>query len=52
MLESSGELDALRERTNRANHLLTYLRLTGCRVGLLINFNVSVLKQGIKRRVI
>ena len=29
--------------------LLTYLRLTGLKVGLLINFNVPVLKQGIKR---
>jgi len=32
--------------------LLTYLRLTGKRVGLLINFNVSVLHRGIKRRVL
>ena len=32
--------------------LLTYMRLTGCRVGLLINFNVPVLKQGIKRMVL
>jgi GxxExxY protein len=29
--------------------LLTYLRLTGCKIGLLINFNVPVLKNGIKR---
>lgn len=29
--------------------ILTYLRLTGRRVGLLINFNVRVLKDGIKR---
>jgi GxxExxY protein len=29
--------------------MLTYLRLTGCRVGLLINFNVSMLKDGIQR---
>lgn len=29
--------------------LLTYLRLTGLKAGLLINFNVSVLKNGIKR---
>ena len=28
--------------------LLTYLRHTRCRVGLLINFNVPVLKSGIK----
>ena len=31
--------------------LLTYLKLTGLKVGLLINFNVSVLKEGIKRLV-
>ena len=32
--------------------LLTYLKLTECKVGLLINFNVPVLKDGIKRRVL
>ena len=32
--------------------LLTYLRLTGCKVGLLVNFNVPVLKHGIKRMVL
>jgi GxxExxY protein len=32
--------------------LLTYLRLTRTRVGLLINFNVPVLKDGIKRMVL
>ncbi len=32
--------------------LLSYLRLTGIKVGLLINFNVPVLKDGIKRLVI
>ena len=31
--------------------LLTYLRLGGWQVGLLINFNVKVLKDGIRRRV-
>jgi len=29
--------------------LLTYLKLTGLKVGLLINFNVPILRQGIKR---
>ena len=29
--------------------VLTYLRLTGCPVGLLINFNVILLKHGIRR---
>lgn len=32
--------------------LLTYLKLTGCKIGLLINFNVPVLKQGIQRMVL
>ncbi|MEW5858125.1 MAG: GxxExxY protein [Cyanobacteriota bacterium] len=31
--------------------LLTYLRLSGCKLGLLINFNVLHLKDGIKRVV-
>ena len=29
--------------------LLTYLKLTGLPIGLLLNFNVPLLKQGIKR---
>jgi GxxExxY protein len=32
--------------------LMTYLRLSGLRVGLLINFNVPILRQGILRRVL
>ncbi|HUT32244.1 MAG TPA: GxxExxY protein [Planctomycetota bacterium] len=32
--------------------LLTYLRLSGVRVGLLVNFNVTVLKDGIRRLVL
>jgi GxxExxY protein len=32
--------------------LLTYLRLGGWKVGLLMNFNVPVLKDGIRRRVL
>lgn len=32
--------------------LLTYLKLTGIRVGLLINFNTPVLKDGIYRRAL
>jgi GxxExxY protein len=31
--------------------LLTYLKLTGIKLGLLINFNVALLKNGIKRKV-
>ncbi|HEY63946.1 MAG TPA: GxxExxY protein [Caldilineae bacterium] len=32
--------------------LLTYMKLGGWPVGLLINFNVPVLKRGIRRRVL
>ena len=32
--------------------LLTYLRLTECHIGLLINFNTVSLTDGIKRRVL
>jgi GxxExxY protein len=32
--------------------LINYLKLTGLRVGLLINFNVRLLKEGIKRIVL
>ena len=32
--------------------LLTYLRLGGWKVGLLINFNVPILKQGVRRKIL
>ncbi|MBU1373038.1 MAG: GxxExxY protein [Bacteroidetes bacterium] len=32
--------------------LLTYLKLSECKLGLLINFNVLLLKNGIKRVII
>jgi len=31
--------------------ILTYLKLSGCKLGLLINFNVALIKHGIKRVV-
>ncbi len=31
--------------------VLSYLKLSGCKVGLLINFNVKVLKDGVRRLV-
>ncbi|HOV10825.1 MAG TPA: GxxExxY protein [Bacteroidales bacterium] len=31
--------------------VLTYLKLSGCRIGLLLNFNVAKLKDGIKRLI-
>ena len=32
--------------------LLTYMKLCGWKLGLLINFNVPVLKDGIRRRIL
>jgi GxxExxY protein len=31
--------------------LLTYLKLTGVRLGILINFNTKLIKDGLKRVV-
>ncbi len=31
--------------------LITYLKLSGCKLGLLINFNVTLLKDGVRRLV-
>jgi GxxExxY protein len=32
--------------------VLTYLKLSGCKLGLLLNFNVVLLKDGIKRVIL
>ena len=32
--------------------LLSYMKLTGCQLGFLINFNVPVIKNGIKRMIL
>ena len=32
--------------------VLTYLRLSGCRLGLLVNFNVPILKDGLRRYIL
>jgi GxxExxY protein len=32
--------------------LLSYLRLSGCPIGLLINFNVDVLRKGLRRVIL
>lgn len=45
-LKAVSELNSLHEA-----QLLSYLKATGLRLGLLINFNVRVLKDGIKRMV-
>ena len=34
-----------------AAQVLTYLRMTGLKLGLLLNFNVDVMRQGVKRIV-
>ncbi len=41
------------ERLDRIHHaqILSYLKLSGYRIGLLINFNTKMLKNGIKRFV-
>ena len=46
-LKAVAQLEAIHEA-----QLLTYMKLTKCRVGLLINFNVSTIKQGLKRMVL
>ncbi len=42
-------VDAL-SRVHEAQ-LLTYLKLSGCRIGLLMNFNVTLFKDGLRRLV-
>ena len=46
-LKAVAQLEAIHEA-----QLLTYMKLTQCRVGLLINFNVPTIKQGLKRMVL
>jgi len=45
-LKSVEKVDPIHEA-----QLLTYLKLSECKLGILINFNVPVLKNGIKRIV-
>ena len=46
-VKSVGNLAAIHEA-----QLLSYLKLSGCKVGLLINFNVQYLKDGIRRMMV
>ena len=32
--------------------LITYLKLTNCKLGLLLNFNAPLMRDGIKRMVL
>jgi len=44
------ELKAVEELTDvHLAQVLTYLKLSKCKLGLLVNFNVKYLKNGIKR---
>jgi GxxExxY protein len=55
IVENSILIDAKAVETLLPVHeaqLLTYLKLGGWKIGLLINFNVPYLKNGIKRRVL
>lgn len=45
-VKSVGRIEPIHEA-----QLISYLKLSGRRVGLLINFNVKVLKNGLRRRV-
>ena len=45
-LKAVDRLEAVHEA-----QILSYLKLSGCKVGLLINFNVTRLVEGIRRRV-
>lgn len=45
-LKSVKQIDPVHKK-----QLLTYLRLTDCRLGLLINFGVALVKDGITRVV-
>jgi GxxExxY protein len=46
-LKAVEKVDPLHEA-----QLLTYLRLTGLKLGLIVNFKVTVLKNGLKRMVL
>jgi GxxExxY protein len=46
-VKSVGELAKIHEA-----QLVTYLKLSGCKVGLLMNFNVKILRQGLRRIIV
>lgn len=47
------ELKAVEDLTDvHLAQTLTYLKLSGCKLGLLVNFNVAHLKNGIKRVIL
>jgi GxxExxY protein len=47
------ELKAVEELSDvHLAQILTYLKLSGCKLGLLVNFNITHLKNGIKRVIL
>ena len=46
-IKSISSLAAIHEA-----QLLSYLKLSGCKIGLLINFNVKLLKNGIRHLIV
>lgn len=46
-VKSVAELAAIHE-----SQLITYLKLSGYPIGLLMNFNVRILKQGLRRIIL
>ena len=47
------ELKAVEELTDvHLAQVLTYLKLSNCKLGLLVNFNVKYLRNGIKRVIL
>jgi hypothetical protein len=47
----ANQLNAITEQIIGEAHLLSYLKLANCRVGLLLNFHCTMLKHGIRRLV-
>lgn len=45
-IKSTQELEKVHHKT-----VLTYLKLTGIKLGLLVNFNVELIKNGIHRKI-
>ncbi|WP_242040697.1 GxxExxY protein [Coleofasciculus sp. FACHB-1120] len=47
------ELKAVESLTSlHSAQVISYMKVTGCQLGLLINFNVHILKEGIKRIIL
>ncbi len=47
----TAEMKRVSEEPVHETQLLSYLKLSGCHVGLLINFNIKQRKTGLRRLV-